>query len=161
TLDDALRPVPRVVGGRLEVLPSGPLPPNPSEVLRTSRFGKLLDALSDLADYVLIDSTPLLSVTDALVASRWVDGCICVARVGLTTQRRLAKGLERLAQSTAPLLGIVVNGVGTNASSGYYYYYREGSPRRRFLPRRIGARRHSKDRPDDGSMDFHDLVSVT
>lgn len=69
----------------------------------------------------LTNSPPVLSVTDALVASQWADGMVCVVREKLSTNRRLAKTLERLGQSTAPLVGLVVNGVRPLASSGTYY----------------------------------------
>ncbi|MCU1464284.1 MAG: capsular exopolysaccharide family [Actinomycetia bacterium] len=141
SLDEALQTVSRVAGGKLQLLASGPLPPNPSEVLRTTRFALLLDDLSKRADYVLIDSPPVLAVTDALVTSRCVDGTMCVARVRLTTNRRLAKALEQLNQSTTPSVGVVINSVTTGASSGAYYYYGEESRRGR-RHKRFG--RHGK-----------------
>lgn len=157
SLDDALQTIPGVAGGNLELLASGALPPDPAEVLRTTRFAMLLDHLSRRADYVLIDSTPVLSVTDALVASRWVDGTICVARVKLTTYRRLAKALERLNQSTTPPAGIVVNGVTTRASSGTQYYYGVESRRRGFLRRRARNRRGK--RTDNESTDWQKFLA--
>jgi non-specific protein-tyrosine kinase len=127
--------------GSLRLLASGPLPPNPSELLGTGRVAEVLTALQASADIVLIDSPPLLPVTDALVVSRRVDGVLVVATAGLTSRRHLARGVELLKQAEAPAIGVVLNGVGAEKGYGYeyrYHYYRqEGGSRR---ARRAAAR---------------------
>jgi capsular exopolysaccharide synthesis family protein len=105
---------------RLLLLASGPLPPNPAELLATSRTAELFRTLAGQADVVLIDSPPVLPVTDALVLSQWVDSTLFVGSAGLTTRKAAARAVEMLQQVNAPLAGAVLNGV-TNAS-GYAGY---------------------------------------
>jgi capsular exopolysaccharide synthesis family protein len=111
SLEDALVRVPASAAGSLWVLPSGPLPPNPSEVLGSDRVRAVLEQLRSRVDYVLLDATPVLPVTDAIVASRFADGVILTTRVGVTSMRRLTHALEQLRQADAPVLGTVVNEV--------------------------------------------------
>jgi capsular exopolysaccharide synthesis family protein len=110
--------------GRLSILPSGPLPPNPSELLSSLQMTKLLDRLALAYDYVLIDSPPVLAVADALELARIVDGVIIVARRDRATRdeaRELRSLVERLGIN---LLGVVFTDVGPAA--GYYGYGRYG-----------------------------------
>ena len=125
-LTKALQPAPGQE--RLLVLASGPLPPNPSELLSSGRAAELFQTLSSQADVVLIDSPPCLPVTDALVLSQQVDSTILVTTAGTTTQKAAARAVEMLLQVNAPVAGAVVNGV--SAESGYgryaYGYYAAG-----------------------------------
>lgn len=107
---------------RLLVLASGPLPPNPSELLSSRRTAELLQSLSSQADIVLIDSPPCLPVTDALVLSQRVDSTILVTTAGTTTQKAAARAVEMLLQVNAPLAGAVVNGVSFESGYGGYAY---------------------------------------
>jgi capsular exopolysaccharide synthesis family protein len=120
-LSAAIQSVPDVPG--LSLLASGPIPGNPSEVLSSPRTQGLLRALQNDFDVVLLDSPPLLPVTDAAVMSRWVDGVVVVAAVGSTKRRELDQALELLDRVQAPLVGMVLNGVAPNES--YYYRYTE------------------------------------
>jgi capsular exopolysaccharide synthesis family protein len=124
TLDEALQSVPDVHGGSLRVLASGPLPPQPSELLGSSAVGKLMDTLRSKADYVLVDTPPVLAVSDPAVASRWADDVLMVVNVGWTTQHQLETALERLDQAAAPVLGLVLNNLTSPVRGGYYYYGR-------------------------------------
>jgi succinoglycan biosynthesis transport protein ExoP len=136
----ALQDVPEVNG--LQVLPSGPLPPNPSELLASSRAAEVLLALQGLADIILIDSPPVLPVTDAAVLSGLVDATVVVATAGLTTRRQLRQAFEILGQVDAPILATVLNRVTTGDSYGYgrYRYYRyERRSDRRWRPGTGGA----------------------
>jgi receptor protein-tyrosine kinase len=109
--------------GRLSFLPSGPQPPNPSELLSSLQMTKLLDRLALTYDYVLIDSPPVLVVADALELARLVDGVVLVARRNQSTTdeaRELRAMVERLGIN---LLGVVFTDV---VSAGLYYGgYRE------------------------------------
>jgi capsular exopolysaccharide synthesis family protein len=98
-------------GGALLLLASGPLPPNPAELLETGRVSELLTAVRANADVVLIDGPPLLPVTDALSLASRVDGVIIASAVHITSRRALAKTLTTLADADASVLGIVLNGV--------------------------------------------------
>ncbi len=119
-LTKALQPVPGQE--RLLVLASGPLPPNPSELLSSRRTAELFQSLSSQADVVLVDSPPCLPVTDALVLSQRVDSTILVTTAGTTTQKAAARAVEMLLQVNAPLAGAVVNGVSVDGGYGRYAY---------------------------------------
>jgi succinoglycan biosynthesis transport protein ExoP len=130
------------VGGndRLELLASGPQPPNPSELLSWPRTEEIIRGLLADHDYVLIDSPPTLPVTDALVISRVADATLLVAKVGQTKRRQVHRAVELLAQVGAPVVGTVLNGVesqDTYAYRGYAYY---GQPDPAAEPRRWGRR---------------------
>lgn len=127
----ALQPVPDV--DRLFLLASGPLPPNPSELLASPRAAELFAELQGEFSMVLIDSPPVLPVTDAAVLSHRVDATLLVATAGVTTRREAARSLELLRQVDAPLVGTVLNGAtgssgsGYGAGYGYYRYYGNGN----------------------------------
>jgi len=110
----------------LFVLPSGPIPPNPSELLGSAKMKVTLEFLAAEYDFVLIDSPPVLAVTDAVVLSNRSDGVILVADAGTTRRAQLKQAVEQLQTSNAHLLGVVLNRL-TPRSDGYYtyYYYRQ------------------------------------
>jgi succinoglycan biosynthesis transport protein ExoP len=125
---DALGAVQRVPGeDNLGVLASGPLPPNPSELLASKKMAQLVFALGSQFEMVIIDCTPVLPVTDATVVSTWAEGTILVCRSGTTTRRQLQTALELLRQANAPLAGCVLNQASLDEVSGggysYHYYY--------------------------------------
>jgi len=117
-LSQALQPV--LGQDRLLVLASGPLPPNPAELLSSSRTADLLRNLASQADIVLIDSPPVLPVTDALILSQRVDTTVIVSSVGMTTRKAAARAVEMLHQVNAPLVGAVLNGVSEEGGYGTY-----------------------------------------
>jgi polysaccharide biosynthesis transport protein len=123
---------------RLKVLASGPLPVNPSELLASGRSKAVFREIAEACDVMIIDTPPILPVTDAAVVSRMVDATIVVATAGTTSRRTLSRAIEVLQQVDAPIAGLILNGVPSEASYapayGYYYYaYRSESdaPRRR------------------------------
>lgn len=123
-LSSALQKVPGM--DRLRVLASGPIPPNPSELLASDRAGELLTVLAQQADVVLIDAPPVLPVTDAAVLANRVDATLLVVTANQTTQKHVARAAEILGQVDAPLVGTVLNGVDTEGGYGYEYgYYQE------------------------------------
>jgi capsular exopolysaccharide synthesis family protein len=107
----------------LQLLTSGPVPPNPSELLGASRVAELLATLQRTADLVIIDSPPLLPVTDALVLSGRVDGVLLVVGADITRRRHLARSVDLLGQAEAPLLGAVLNGSARNRDRYSDYEY--------------------------------------
>ena len=113
---DALQVVPG--HPNLAVLAAGPPVPNPSELLGSSRAAETISALSATADLVLIDSPPILPVSDALVVSGITDGTILVAGSGSTTRRSIRQALELLRQVDAPLIGTVLNNAEPVSSVG-------------------------------------------
>ena len=124
SLHAALQPVPDQA--RVSLLASGPLPPNPSELLSSRRTREVLDLLRSEFDIVLIDSPPVLPVTDALVISGLVDATLVVSVAGGTTRKEAARTVELLRQVDAPLIGSVLNGVRSEGSYGYGYGYGYG-----------------------------------
>jgi non-specific protein-tyrosine kinase len=120
-LDDALQAWGS--DGRLQVLPSGPLPPNPSELLGSSRMQDLLAELEERADLVLIDAPPLLPVTDAAVLGTLTTGLLIVVRAHKTKREQLARAAATVRAVGAPLLGGVLNMVPTKGPDAYAYGY--------------------------------------
>jgi capsular exopolysaccharide synthesis family protein len=110
---------------RLALLASGPKPPNPSELLASQRTNQVLSALRSECDVVLVDSPPVLPVTDAAVLSRMVDATILVGTAGRTTRKEYQRAVELLRQVDAPLIGSVLNGVDEEGLYGYGYGYFE------------------------------------
>lgn len=119
--------VQRNVVENLDVLPSGPIPPNPSEILGSARMEELLKEVSAQYDYVLLDMPPVLPVTDAAVIGSKVDGVIFVLSAGDISPEEAKEAQNRLKQSGANVLGVILNKVpqqrGYGYNSGYYYYY--------------------------------------
>ncbi|MBI5830432.1 MAG: hypothetical protein HZB20_13050 [Chloroflexi bacterium] len=106
----------------LRVVTSGPLPPNPAEVLGSTRMRDFLEEATQLAEIVIVDSPPCVTVTDAAVLSRWTDGVLLVLD-GQNTHRQAAKrAKENLDAVNAKVLGSVINRIDANAG-GYYAYY--------------------------------------
>ena len=122
SLDDATTSVVSPSGRRLTVLPAGPLPQNPAEIVGSAAMGALLDRLESAGvDFILIDSPPLLPVADSLALSQFANGAIVVALVGETPRDHLRETLERLRQVNTPIIGVVLNGVPTKGRYSRYY----------------------------------------
>jgi capsular exopolysaccharide synthesis family protein len=124
---------------RITFISSGPIPPNPAELLGSLEMASLIDRLAAEYDYVLIDSPPVLPVTDSVILSRYVDGVVLVLK-GASTPRRVVNDARKRLQSVgARVLGVVLNHVDVTSGDYYYYnryysaYYREetegGAPR--------------------------------
>jgi len=125
-LDDALLSVPNQPG--LLMLPTGPVPPNPSELLSSAKTQQVFKRLSAYADMVIVDSAPVLPVTDAAVLSTHADAILLVVSVGMDKRRDVVRSVEMLNQINAPIGGIVLNRAPDADSSAYYHYrYEEKS----------------------------------
>jgi capsular exopolysaccharide synthesis family protein len=123
---EALRVHPEI--DTLSLLPAGPHPPNPSELLGSKRFAELLLELRNHFDYIFIDSPPLLLVTDAQLVSTLVDGFVLVLRSDKTTKRVLQRCLSLMQATKSSALGIVVNAINArSATFSSYGYYGTGS----------------------------------
>jgi capsular exopolysaccharide synthesis family protein len=107
----------------LAVITSGPLPPNPSELLSSRRLDSLLDALRMQADVVIFDSPPALPVTDACILAAKVDGTLLVVDAGKTRSQSLRRAKESLTMSKTHLLGAVLNKLKHRGGARYYHYY--------------------------------------
>lgn len=113
----------------LYVLTSGPVAPNPSELLGSQNMVDILEELKQHFDYVLVDTPPVMPVTDAAVVSGKVDGTILIVASGAVSPSIAVEAKTRLEQAGAHMLGVVLNKVDVAANShygygyGYYYYY--------------------------------------
>ncbi len=123
-LSSALQRVVLPDGAVIQMLASGPLPPNPAELLGTSRVAELIQALKAESDYVLIDAPPVLPVTDAVVLASRVDGVMLVATAKVTGRRHLNQALGSFRAADSPLLGVIVNGAPSSTTYTYEYSYR-------------------------------------
>ncbi len=110
----------------LRLIPSGPLPPNPSELLTSKKMMSLVETMRESADYVIFDSPPILAVTDASILASMCDGSIVVLEMGQTRPDTLRRVKAALDQANARPLGVVINKAKTGRR-GYYYYGRYGT----------------------------------
>jgi capsular exopolysaccharide synthesis family protein len=127
TLDNALQ-ASEALGPCLRILPAGPIPPNPSELLASPRMQAVVEALAERYDLVLIDSPPTLPVSDALVVSRMADAVLMVASAGSTTRRNMQDALELMRNVSAPVIGSVLNRAKESAREDYGYGYYAAQP---------------------------------
>ena len=105
----------------LSVLTSGPLPPNPAEVMGSRRMEEMIGALAELADQVFFDTPPVVAVTDAAVLATKVDGVLLVIGAGKTRRELARSAVQRLEQINARLVGTVLTGV--RMDTGFRGYY--------------------------------------
>ena len=108
----------------VSVISSGRLPPNPAELLASKKMREILEVVLDQSDIVILDTPPVLSVTDAVVLSQAVDGVLLVVRPGSTKQTAFRQAVQQLNQVGANLLGVVINEAGQRGFN-YNYYYRK------------------------------------
>jgi len=119
-VNDVLIPVPEEDG--LLLLPSGPIPPNPSELLSGARTRALFDQLASDFDVVVIDTSPILPVTDASVLATFTDAVILVAAANTSTKRDIRRAMELLSRVDANIVGTVLNRASQTDSYAYYRY---------------------------------------
>jgi len=131
-------------------LTAGALPPNPPALLARRHLGEMLDSLRDRYEWILIDSPPMASVTDALLVARHADNVVFVVQHNRIDKKLIRRSVASLQKATPNLLGVVLNAVDLRAPAytygyGYYYYSHDtesgeaGPPRRRpktVLPRK-------------------------
>jgi capsular exopolysaccharide synthesis family protein len=119
SVQDALQPWDR----SLHVMASGPLPPNPSEIVGSQLFNQLLQSLTEIADFVVIDAPPVLPVTDAVAIAAQVDAVLIVARHGKTLRNAAAEARRKLAGVGANVIGYALNAVPSRDAHSYYSEY--------------------------------------
>lgn len=107
----------------LSVLPSGPKPPNPSELLGGRRMVELIEEMKEHYDLIIFDTPPVVSVPDAQIMAAKTDGTLLVVRENQTKKETLTKAKQLLLLANARILGAVQNDVDPNKDEGYYYYY--------------------------------------
>jgi capsular exopolysaccharide synthesis family protein len=123
-VDEAALSEPPLVGtdvDNLWLLPSGPLPPNPAEILGSRRMQDIIETLKARADIVLFDAPPVIAVTDAAVLGTKVDGVLLVVRAGKTRREHASRAKELLERVNVRLVGAVLNNAASDQSLGGYY----------------------------------------
>ncbi|KGX90986.1 CpsD/CapB family tyrosine-protein kinase [Pontibacillus marinus] len=110
----------------LDILPSGPIPPNPAEILGSQAMSTLIQEAQQSYDLVIFDTPPVLAVTDSQILANACDGVLLVVRSKQTENEAAEKAKELLEKAQAKLLGVVLNGKEIK-NSNYYYYYGNSS----------------------------------
>ena len=128
SMDDVILDAPDDAPTSLKIIPCGALPANPAELLDTPAFRRVLSELRDRFDMVIVDTPPVLPVTDPLIIAREVDGVVLVTRCEATTRGEVHRALTQLAKGDTNLLGVVLNEVDARqeryAYNSSYYTYR-------------------------------------
>jgi capsular exopolysaccharide synthesis family protein len=107
----------------LFLLPAGPPPPHPAELIGSSLMKQYIAEWREQYDHVIFDTPPALSVTDSILLSVDMDSVVLVVRSGNTTKAALRRTRELLTQVNANVLGVVVNAVDVDSPDYYHYYY--------------------------------------
>lgn len=110
---------------KLYVLPRGVIPPNPSELLSSSRFNSIIEDLKQYFDYIILDSAPVNGLPDALILSNVADRVVIVSKYGETSIDALADTKKALENVSANIAGVIVNRIPKSKSKYGYYYYGE------------------------------------
>jgi len=121
----------------LDVLPAGPLPPHPSELLSSHVMNQHLEDWCRRYDFVILDSPPVLAVTDAVLISVKVDAVLLVMRAGQTSKNALRRARNLLGQVGARVMGIVVNGVNMKSPDHYYNYFYGSSENKQYYSDKV------------------------
>jgi succinoglycan biosynthesis transport protein ExoP len=111
----------------LSIMTSGPLPPNPSELISSNKMNELMRVLNEKFDIIVWDSAPIMTVTDSLILSKILDGTVIIAKAGKTTYEIVRRGLKSLRgrrqkDLESRVLGVVINAINIKKSDYYYYY---------------------------------------
>jgi succinoglycan biosynthesis transport protein ExoP len=120
TLDESMQHVPEVPN--LDILASGPVPPFPTEMLSSAAMTSLLERCATLYTHVVIDSPPILSVTDGVILARQADAVVLVVRHGKSSKHIVRRARDLLLRSGSPITGLVLNAVDLNSPEYYGYY---------------------------------------
>lgn len=107
----------------LYLLPSGPIPPNPSELLSSGKMLELLNYCKTQFDFIVVDAPPVVAVTDACVLASKADGVILVLGAGQVRPEMAQKAKELITRANGHILGVILNRVEIDADHAYYYYY--------------------------------------
>jgi len=108
----------------LDVIPCGPVPPNPTELIHTDRFRRFLEGLSARYDRVIFDSPPVLAVADPLILASLMDGVVLVIKSAQTSREMARRAVRQLRDIKARVLGAVINDIDLSQRDyGYYYYH--------------------------------------
>ncbi|EIA20024.1 CpsD/CapB family tyrosine-protein kinase [Listeria fleischmannii] len=118
SLEDSIQEV-ELRASTLSILTSGPIPPNPNDLLSSKKMSELIEALRDSFDKIIIDTPPVTIVSDALVLADSADGTVLVCRYHKTLKEKAKHAVNQLRLSKAKLIGVIFNG--TKNAENYYY----------------------------------------
>lgn len=107
----------------LDIISSGPMPPNPSEIIGSQKMTAIINELRQHYERIIIDSPPITAVTDASILAKYADGAIIVIRCGETHLEIIRNGINQLASVNAHIFGAILNCVNMGRESRYYYQY--------------------------------------
>lgn len=119
----AEKTIEKISGGEFHYISRGQVPPNPAELLMHPRFEDLLNWASKNYDLIILDTPPILAVTDAAIIGQYVGTTLLVARFEMNTAKEVAISIKRFEQSGVPIKGCILNGIVKKASSYYGYGY--------------------------------------
>jgi succinoglycan biosynthesis transport protein ExoP len=124
-VDELIQQLPQA---NISLLPCGPIPPNPAELISSDKMKAMLAKMSERYDHILIDSPPIINVTDAVILSKMVDGVIMVVHGGRSTREAVRRARQELDSVGAKIFGVVLNNVDLrhDAYDSYYYSYGYG-----------------------------------
>jgi capsular exopolysaccharide synthesis family protein len=120
SLEEAIQTIPEIP--QLDVLVSGPVPPFPTEMLSSETMQQLIERCKGMYTHIVMDSPPLLSVTDSVVLARDADAVVMIVRHGKSSKHAMRRARDLLVRSGAPVTGIVLNAVDLNSPEYYAYY---------------------------------------
>lgn len=133
----------------LYILPVGPIPINPAELLGSNQMRDLIHDLTETYDYIIVDGPPALGFVDSHILSSLVDGVAIVVRAGKTPKNSIRDLIDKLWNLRANFLGVIVNGIELNQNSYYYksynYYYGDNEEKKKISP----AKPKVKSDPDE------------
>lgn len=109
----------------LDLLTSGPVPPNPSELIGSKKFSALYQRMTEKYDFIVIDTPPVTTVTDAQIYARTVENIVLVVDVEKNDKNEIKKAKKLIENTGNHVLGVVLNKTKPTKSSSYYYYYGE------------------------------------
>ena len=130
----------------LDVLTSGPIPPNPAELLGSDRLSQLLDFLKEKYDFIILDAPPVDTVTDGQIVAARADGVALVVPQGIATKDAVTSAVKLLKQVNANILGVIMNRFTAQKASGYYGGYYGGYYAGSYYGSSDSSRRGSKKR---------------
>lgn len=113
------------------ILPSGTIPPNPAEMLGSKKMKSFIDEMKDNFDYIILDTPPIIAVTDAQVLSTMADGVLLVVSSGQAEREAALRAKELLLNVKANIIGVVLNKLELKSRRGYGYYYYYGNDKER------------------------------
>lgn len=119
------RDVIKIIEDNLHFISAGDIPPNPAEIIGSRKLESFLKLLKLNYDYVIIDTPPIMAVTDSRILAAKADATLMVVRSGKTKASTVHRGYEELVKVGANVVGSVINDLGTDRKDTYYYYYEE------------------------------------